>query len=194
MSTRGSEAGTEVLDRVDAPTPDRTPTRRRLPRLPAGARVPALAVVCVGLAAVAGVAGYRTWEHARGDHARTEAVAAAERLVPDMLSYDSASLDSDVARAKDATTGSFRDEFGHLVDTVVAPAARQNPLSAKATVSASGVVDASADQATVLLFLTQTTHNGAAGTDTPDQVRVSRVKITMADTADGWRVSGMNPV
>ncbi|MEU6135450.1 hypothetical protein [Nocardioides sp. NPDC047086] len=145
-------------------------------------------LVVVGLAAAITFAVLA--DHA-SDRARdrTDALAAAKSRVPVLLSYDRRTLEADLARSKDQTTGRFRTDYTKLLDGPVAKAATQRQISTKATISGAGVVEATGSQVTVLIFLTQTT--AAPGAE--PSVSASRVEVRMQQVGNGWKVAGLTP-
>lgn len=145
-----------------------------------------LAVVGLGAAVTFGVLADRAADRARD---RNEALAAAKSRVPVLLSYDHRTLETDLARAKDQTTGRFRTDYADLLDGPVADAATQKRISTKATLSGAGVVRATELRVTVLVFLTQTTV--APGAE--PSVSASRVEVRMQQAGNGWKVAGLTP-
>ncbi|MFJ8464800.1 hypothetical protein [Streptomyces swartbergensis] len=167
---------------------------------PGGRRRPltlALAVLLVvGLVALAALG----WQYRDGrltETARTEALAAARKAAPIVLSYDYRRLDKDFSRARAHLTGDFRDEYGKTTKTVVAPTAEKYHGVVKATVAAPGsggtpaasVVSASPDKVVVLLFVNQVTESTRVSGSRVDQ---NRVRMTMHRTGDGWKVSAVD--
>ncbi|MDK1343767.1 hypothetical protein QNO09_10685 [Streptomyces sp. 378] len=156
-----------------------------------------LAVLLVtGLVALAALG----WQYRDGrltETARTEALAAARKAAPIVLSYDYRRLDKDFSTARAHLTGDFRDEYGKTTKTVVAPTARKYHGVVKATVAAPGsggdpavsVVSASPDKVVVLLFVNQVTESTQVSGARVDQ---NRVRMTMDRTGDGWRVSAVD--
>lgn len=154
-----------------------------------GARLAAAGVVL--LAAAAAVFTGVQAQGATGDaDARTDALAAAEKRVPELLGYDAATLDEDLADARAQTTGDFTSDYGAILDDVVAPQAKARRISTRAEVSAAGVVRGDRDEVVVLLFLTQTTTAAQGGTT----VTGSRVEVTMVPVGDNWKIAGIKPV
>lgn len=144
-------------------------------------------VLALAAAVVAGIGAHRA---AATADARAAALAAAKERVPELLSYDAATLDDDLSRARDQTTGSFADDYGKILDDVVKPNASKRTISTAATVSAAGVVSGGRDRVVVLLFLTQTTTTGAKDSS----VSGSRVEVTMQPAGDGWKIAGLKPL
>ncbi|MET7915118.1 hypothetical protein ABZU45_04095 [Streptomyces avermitilis] len=169
-----------------------TPTRHGRRRL----LTTTLCVLLVACLVAAAVLGWRYREGARAEQARGQALAAARQAAPVVLSYDYRHLDRDFAAARARLTGHFRDEYRKTTTTVVGPTARKYHGVVKATVAAptggspaASVISASADRAVVLLFVNQvTTSTQVSGS----RVDLNRVRMTVALTSHGWRVSGVD--
>jgi Mce-associated membrane protein len=153
-------------------------------------------LLVVGLAALPALG----WQYRDGhltETARTEALAAARKAAPIVLSYDYRHLDKDFSTARAHLTGDFRDEYGKTTKTVVAPTARKYHGVVKATVAAPGsgdapaasVVSASPDKVVVLLFVNQVTESTQV---TGSRVDQNRVRMTMERTGEGWKVSAVD--
>ncbi|MEU6181049.1 hypothetical protein [Streptomyces coeruleorubidus] len=153
-------------------------------------------VLVVGLVALAAL-GRQYRDGRQTETARTEALAAARKAAPIVLSYDYRRLDKDFSRARAHLTGDFRDEYGKTTKTVVAPTAEKYHGVVKATVAAPGsggtpaasVVSASPDKVVVLLFVNQVTESTQVSGARVDQ---NRVRMTMDRTGDGWKVSAVD--
>ncbi|MFI6356654.1 hypothetical protein ACIBJF_29235 [Streptomyces sp. NPDC050743] len=159
--------------------------------------VAVLGVVLVVALVVAAVLGWRYREGRQAEQARGEALAAARKAAPAVLSYDYRHLDRDFARARALLTGHFRDQYGRTTKTVVAPTATKYHGVVKATVAApadggapaASVVSATPDSAVVLLFVNQVTES----TQVPaPRLDLNRVRMTLTRTSDGWKVSGVD--
>lgn len=153
----------------------------------AGLVAGAVLVVALVAAVVAGLGAHRA---TATTDARAAALAAAKERVPELLSYDAATLDDDLSRAHAQTTGSFADDYGKILDDVVRPNAAERKISTAAKVSAAGVVSGGRERVVVLLFLTQTTTSGAKDSS----VSGSRVEVTMEPAGDGWKIAGLKPL
>ncbi|MER6569601.1 hypothetical protein ABT288_26285 [Streptomyces sp. NPDC001093] len=156
-----------------------------------------LGAVLVAALVVAAVLGWRYQEGRQAEQARGEALAAARKAAPVVLSYDYRHLDRDFTRARALLTGHFRDEYGRTTKTVVAPTATKYQGVVKATVAtpadggapAASVVSATPDRAVVLLFVNQVTES----TQVPaPRLDLNRVRMTLTRTSDGWKVSGVD--
>ncbi|MCU1694196.1 MAG: hypothetical protein JWR34_259 [Mycobacterium sp.] len=142
---------------------------------------------------LAGGAGYLKWQ---ADSARdvvtaqNQSVAAATEGAIALLSYQAASVDKQLAAARDRLTGTFRDSYGALIHDVVIPGAQQKQISAVATVPAAASVSATPDHAVVLVFVDQSVTVGA---DTPTST-ASSVKVTLDRIGGRWLISDFTPV
>ncbi|MEV6432670.1 h domain protein [Nocardia sp. NPDC051463] len=151
--------------------------------------VTAVIVVVAGI--VAGINGYRYWDDRRSEQSRTEAVDAADRTVSAMFTYDYKTVDTELPKAADQLSASFRDDYLKLIKQAIAPGAKEKQLSVKATTEARGVVSADSARAVVLIFLNQvtTSQESPQGTSTG-----SRVRVTLDKDDDHWLVSQVTPI
>lgn len=175
----------DVADAADAPA-DRAP-RFSWTRLLAHVVLPALALV------LALGAGYLKWLYGSAQESQTAAgqsVRVATDTTIALLSYRPDTVDRDLTAAADRLTGGFRDQYKQLVSDVVAPGAKQQHITAVATVPAAASVSASENQAVVLVFVNQTT---TIGSDAPTQT-TSSVRVTLDKVRDRWLISQFDPV
>ncbi|MDO0937667.1 hypothetical protein QQY66_40290 [Streptomyces sp. DG2A-72] len=153
-------------------------------------------LLLAGLVAVA-VLGQRYRAGEQAEQARVQALDAARKAAPVVLSYDHRHLDRDFAAAGDRLTGKFRDEYRKTTQTVVGPTAKKYDGVVKATIAepadggtpAASVVSASADEAVVLLFVNQVTESTQV---TGARMDLNRVRMTMTRTSEGWKVSAVD--
>ncbi|MEV6650807.1 hypothetical protein [Streptomyces sp. NPDC051219] len=189
------DAGSGTVDSRDAGSSDMAsrPSRGRR----RGLVMAALAVLVVtGLVAVA-VLGWAYQDGRRADAARVQALAAARKAAPVVLSYDHRRLEKDFAAALGHLTGPFREEYRRTTTAVVAPTAKKYQGVVRATVvkppgggaPAASVVSASPDRAVVLLFVNQVTRSTQV---TGDRVDLNRVRMTLTRTPEGWKVSAVD--
>lgn len=149
------------------------------------------AVAVVMLAAGVGVLWWVDNRHDGVDDARGAAVAAAQKLVAEVLSYDHRTADDDLQRARASLTGSFREEFTELSGSLVLPAAKKDGITTRAEVVSSGAIRASSDEVVVLLFVNQTTSSKKIK-DT--KVDGSRLEVSMRPVDARWLISNLKPV
>lgn len=155
-------------------------------------RVLATALPAVVLILALGV-GYLKWLDGKERESRIAAeqsVKAASDSTIAILSYKPETVDQDLKSAADRLTAGFRQQYTQLVTDVVAPGAKQQHITAVATVPAAASVIATGKQAVVLVFVDQTT---TIGNDPPTQ-STSSVRVTL-DKIDGkWLISQFDPV
>lgn len=138
-------------------------------------------------------AGYLKWQDDSvrlAEGAATDSVRAASDGTVAMLSYRPDTVDTELKAAADRLTGGFRGEYTKLVDTVVAPGAKQKHISAVATVPDAASVSATENHAVVLVFVNQTT---TIGNDAPTG-STSTVRVTLDKVHDRWLISQFDPV
>jgi Mce-associated membrane protein len=125
-----------------------------------------------------------------------QAVAAANREVPDLLSYDYRDLSSSLSKALDQTTGDFRSSFERTFNqTVRATAATDKDVATSSVRGAAYVSSGTGGTVTCLLFVDQTLIRSAAPTGTPPhQVDEDRVVVTMTPVGHRWLISALTPV
>ncbi|WP_217240461.1 hypothetical protein [Streptomyces sp. AC555_RSS877] len=184
------EPSPEAYEEADTPERPGKSGRRRLLTASLGV------LLVAGLVAVA-VLGWQYRDGRRTEAARTEAVAAARKAAPSVLSYDYRHLERDFAKARTHLTGDFSSEYGKTTKTVVGPTAKKYQGVVKATIAAPGsggtpaasVVSASPDEVVVLLFVNQVTESTQVS---GSRVDLNRVRMTMSRTTDAWKVSAVD--
>lgn len=174
----------------DHPVPAEPRAPRRRPGLVAGV----LTGLCVLLVITdvlfyTGLPGVFSGIHNRAavSSARTEAVSAASDAAVSLLSYDYRHMDADIAAAAKHLTPTFRREYVKTADAVKQPA-KDSQARVSALVSDAGVIQASADQATVLLFVTQTVQNTKLSAPRAD---LYRVRMRMENVDGHWLVDSV---
>jgi Mce-associated membrane protein len=155
-------------------------------------RVLVVALPALALILALGV-GYLKWLDGTARASRLAAeqsIRAASDSTIAILSYQPETVDRDLKAAADRLAEPFRQQYTQLVNDVVAPGAKQQHISAVATVPAAASVSATGKQAVVLVFVDQTT---TIGTDAPTQ-STSSVRVSL-DKVDGrWLISQFDPV
>jgi Mce-associated membrane protein len=118
-----------------------------------------------------------------------ETAAVAE--VKATLTYDYKTLDADFARAEKGLTPGFRSSYVHTTETSVRPLASKYHAISAASVAASGVSEASLNDATVLLFVDQTVQNTQLPHPRLDR---SRIRVSMVRQNGQWLVNHLTPL
>jgi Mce-associated membrane protein len=160
--------------------------RRRLSRAICFGILPVLALVA---ALGAAYLKYQNATNAAAEHAGVESVQAAKESTIAMLSYTPDTVDASLTAARDRLTGNFRDSYSSLIHDVVIPGAKQQQISATATVPAAATISASADHAVALVFVNQAI---VVGNRAPSQTS-SVVQISLDKIGHRWLISGFDP-
>ncbi len=149
--------------------------------------LPALAlIITLGL-------GYLKWLDGTARESRAAAdasVRAASESTVAILSYKPETVDRDLKAAAERLTAGFRQQYTQLVNDVVAPGAKQQHITAVATVPAAASVSATGKHAVVLVFVDQTT---TIGNDAPTQT-TSSVRVSLENVDGRWLISQFDPV
>jgi len=132
---------------------------------------------------------YQEATNTAAERASVESVQVAKDSAIAMLSYTPDTADANLTAARDRLTGNFRDSYTSLTHDVVIPGAKEQKISATATVPAAATVSASADHAVALIFVNQAIviDNGA-----PSQTN-SVVQVTLDKVDNRWLISGFDP-
>jgi Mce-associated membrane protein len=191
--------GTTVSDEVEADesggddaetatAPEAAPRRRTdRARVVAYGLLPALALV---LALAAGYLKYADNSVRDTAVARVESMQAAKDGTIAMLSYQPDTVDAQLTSARDLLTGGFKGSYTSLINDVVIPGAKQQHISAVATVPRMAWVSAEPNHAVVLVFIDQTV---VVGTNAPTDT-ASSVRVTLDKRGDKWLISEFQPV
>lgn len=147
-----------------------------------------LAVVLLGVLAVAGVFARQSYDQGRLDTARQLALAAARQATVDFVSISAATIDRDLKRISDHATGEFKDEFTQDMPQVRA-AVVDNKVDSHGTVLRAAVVSATRTTAVVLVAVDATVKN----TNAPDgRLSHYRIRVTLAVQSGHWLVSKLD--
>jgi Mce-associated membrane protein len=118
------------------------------------------------------------------------AAAAAKTETQATLTYNYKTLTTDFAAAEKGLTPSFRVRYQSTTAASVTPLATKYHAVSMATISAGGVSTASADSATILLFVDQTVQNSQLAHPRLDR---SRIKVSMVKTDGRWLIEPLAP-
>ncbi len=164
---------------------------RRGPADATGRPSPVVALLAAGVVLAAGIVSFLTYDLLRqraAAEAREKALAAAELHAPTLLSYDYRHLDQDLVKAQAALTGDFKKQYTETFTKIVKPTATQYRAVVVGNVASAGVIWAKPDEAQVLMFVNQQATNSQLPAPRLD---LSRVRMTLKKTDDGWRVSNI---
>lgn len=149
--------------------------------------LPALALI---LAISAGVLKWQVNEARQADAARAESLQAARNTVALMLTYDPAKIDQQLAEARDLLTGPFRDTYITMTNDIVIPGAKQQGITAVASVPGAAIETVDKNRAVTMLYVNQKVSvGGQMPTD-----NLSTVRVTLDKVGDRWLVSQFEPV
>ncbi|WP_246090029.1 hypothetical protein [Nonomuraea deserti] len=148
------------------------------------------------LVAVAGVLVPVMWFDLRdlraADGAAAEALSAAKRVAPDLLSYDYRTVEKDLARAKEHTTGELTTYYGQLT-TSLASRAKTQRIIQTVSVAGAGVERAEPDRVEVLLIVNTGTVKEVSGKDGPQQgFTQNRARLVMVRQESRWLVADLS--
>lgn len=122
--------------------------------------------------------------------ARQEAMNAASQGAVKLLSYRPATAEADLTSALDLTVDPFRSTYSRLIRETVIPSAQRQNITSAATVPAAAISSLTTTEASVLLFINQSTTTGDnAPADTLSSVRVGMVK-----KGERWLIKAFDPV
>lgn len=164
------------------------PTRLRS-RVPGAVVYVLLPLIAMALAGGIAFIKYQTFNERLTARASTDSVQAAKDATARMLSYSPDTVDKDLGGASDLLTGDFRDSYTSLIRDVVIPGAKQQKISATATVPAAASVSASPDRAVVLVYVNQ---DVVVGNEAPTQTN-SVIQVSLDRSEGRWLVSGFDP-
>jgi Mce-associated membrane protein len=157
-----------------------------------------LPIVLAALCVVASiVVGLLIWQHKADSDAKADSQAAldaARTRSVFVLSYAPATVDADIAKAREQLSGTFAGQFDQLINAVVIPATKQQGLASKVDVTHAALIEPlpdPLDHADVLLFM----HQVVSSTSQPPQEGTIQVKVTVTKTPDGqWLISSLQPI
>ncbi|MFF3572807.1 hypothetical protein [Nocardia jiangxiensis] len=152
--------------------------------------IPVLAALIIALT-VAAVLLVRDNQRATATAtARRDAPQAAQETVAKMLSYTATTVGKDLT-AVPGLTGPFRDQYRDLVTRTIVPVAQDKGVTTRAHVVSTGILAASPDHITLLMYIDQVTVSTAVPAPTTSS---SRVSVTAEKHGDQWLISGMTPL
>jgi len=148
-------------------------------------------VLVVVAAAIMVVLGTRYWVLASVPDRTAQALEAARTRTGEILGYDTATLDVDLATARAQVTGEFAHRFEEIAAQLVLPASRARSVVTRAEVVRAAVVAQTPDRVETLLFVHQVTTSAA---EPQPRTSTSEIMVTMALVGDQWLVARLEPV
>jgi Mce-associated membrane protein len=129
-------------------------------------------------------------DRARLTDARNDALTAGRQLIVNLDSISAATIDRDLTRVLDGSTGKFKEQFERAKDQLKALVVQRKTVSSGRVLSA-GVVRADAESATLLVAADRT----VTDTTSPQgQVGHDRWKVEMEKRGGKWLVAELEPV
>lgn len=167
--------------------------------------LPVAVVIAVALSVLLAVVAQRVSAQTSRAHSQRADSAAAYLAGPNALAaeraavaetratltYSYKTLATDFATAEKGLTPSFRSSYVHTTETSVQPLASKYHAISSATVTAAGVSAASADTATVLVFVDQTVRNTQLPRPRLDR---SRISVGMQKINGTWLINHLSPL
>lgn len=174
--------------------------RARAGALAAAERVPVrarrssslvLAALVVLALAAAVLVGWWGHQLRRADDDARAAVEEATTHTQQLLSYDSRSLDADLARGRSLVTGDFAAQYAKTAAELIGPTTRAQEITTIAVVVRAALVSAGPDRVETLLYVNQATTSKADPTPRPT---TSQIRVTLDRVGDRWLISDLHPV
>ncbi|GII93293.1 hypothetical protein [Sinosporangium siamense] len=151
-----------------------------------------LGAVTLALAAAVGVMWVDLGRLRAGETLGREAMASARAVAADMLSYDYRTIEQDLTRARELTTGSLTEHYRELARTLV-PTARSQQAVQQATVSEAAVERVEGERVDVLVFMNIATTKTLPGEAQPQhEVIPNRARFVMVRSGSKWMVAGLS--
>lgn len=111
--------------------------------------------------------------------------------VTQMLSYDYATVATELPKSETGLTEKFRPEFHDLITKTVIPSASEKRIVTRATVVGTSIVSQTDGDAKLLLFVNQVT----TSSEQPEPATTgSRIVVTATQHDDRWLVDALKPV
>jgi Mce-associated membrane protein len=144
-------------------------------------------VAVVGLAALVGWLGFRTYQSHQLDTQRRLFLQVGRQGAMNLTTIDYQHADADVQRILDSATGTFYDDFSKrsrpFVDVI-----KQAQSKSVGTVTEAGLESDTANDAQVLVALTVTTSNAGAPEQAP---RAWRMRLSVQKVGEQAKVSNV---
>ncbi len=182
MNSTDAESET-IVDTKARTIAGESKTRRLIPIV--------LAALVLASAVAVALLGWQAIRAADAERTEAEALDTARISTGQVLSFDSKTIDADLARARALVSGAFAAQFDQRVNEVIMPAIRQQAITTKAEVVRSALIDARPERVEALLFVDQTT---TSSTNPAPQRTPVQVRVTMTNVDGRWLISELQPL
>lgn len=143
------------------------------------------AAILVALGSLTGWLGYRMYQSRQAETERDIVVAVARQGAINLTTIDHNTVDADIKRILDSSTGTFHDDFQTRSEPFVA-VVKQAQSKSTGTVTESALESQDGDQAQVLVAVSVKTSTAAQQEQDP---RRWRMRITVEKSGDSAKVS-----
>jgi Mce-associated membrane protein len=145
------------------------------------------AIMVVGLAALTGWLGFRTYQSQQAEAQRNLFLEVGRQGALNLTTINYTEAEADVARILDSATGTFHDDFQKrsqpFIDVV-----KQAQSKTEGTVTAAGLESVNGDSAQVLVAVSVKTTNAGAPEQQP---HAWRMRVDVQKVNDGVKVSNV---
>jgi Mce-associated membrane protein len=144
-------------------------------------------IVVVGLAALTGWLGFRTYQSQEADAQRSLFLEVGRQGALNLTTINYTQAEADVARILDSATGTFHDDFQKRSQPFI-EVVKQAQSKTEGTVTAAGLESVNGDSAQVLVAVSVKTTNAGAPEQQPP---AWRMRIDVQKVNDGVKVSNV---
>ncbi|WP_242459010.1 hypothetical protein [Rhodococcoides fascians] len=158
------------------------------PRRPLWLRRSLFGVAVVGVVALGASSALLLHQHQKLDAAQDlqqRYLQAARQSVLDLTTISASTVDDDVARVLERSTGTFRDQFGDRADDFVS-VVQQADVQATGSITEAGIENADDRTASVLVAATSSVTNSSGAQEEP---RIWRLRVTLDNAGESILVS-----
>lgn len=158
------------------------------PRRPLWLHRSLFGVAVVGVVALGASSALLLHQHQKLDAAQDlqqRYLQAARQSVLDLTTISASTVDDDVARVLERSTGTFRDQFGDRADDFVS-VVQQADVQATGSITEAGIENADDRTASVLVAATSSVTNSSGAQEEP---RIWRLRVTLDNAGESILVS-----
>ncbi|WP_242640327.1 MULTISPECIES: hypothetical protein [Nocardiaceae] len=158
------------------------------PRRPLRLRRSLIGVAVLGVVALGASSALLLHQHqklAAAQDLQQRYLQVARQSVLDLTTISASTVDDDVARVLERSTGTFRDQFGERADDFVS-VVQQADVQATGSITEAGIENADDRTASVLVAATSSVTNSSGAQEEP---RVWRLRVTLDNAGESILVS-----